>query len=101
MTKIIAGLQVLAGALFYLGIGMFLFGQAATFVPGAEEGYFITAAVLLAFGLFIPRWHCVLAVLFLIACGFEIREGHREGLRYRQRVEEARAKRNAAVPPSD
>ena len=97
ITKIVASLRQLAGGLFYLGIGAFVFGHVVTFVPGSEEAFFTHTAVLLAFGLFIPRWHCVAAILLLIACGFEIHEGHQRGLKYRERLEELRAKRSAAI----
>lgn len=99
MTKIVDNLRLLAGGLFYLGIGGFVLGHLMDFVPGAEEPYFTTMAVLLAFGLVIPRWHCVAAVLLLIACASEIRAGHQNGLKYRQHVEELRAKRSAPIPP--
>ena len=99
MTKIATHFRPLAGGLFYLGIGGFVFGHLVTFVPGAEEAYFIAIAVLLAFGLFIPGWHRVAAIYLLIACSLEIHHGHQRGIQYRQHIEEIRARRNL-LPPS-
>lgn len=72
-----------------IGVGtavlMGLYGQIATFVPGAETGWFATAAGLAAFGLLSSGYRMRAAALVLIfAWSWSAWAGYQRGRRYRE-----------------
>ena len=74
--------------LFWLGGCLFVIGNFITFVPGADEPFFIVTAILTAFGLLVPKWfYRIAAVILLVASSLMAYEVHRRGVEYREDYE--------------
>ncbi len=75
-------------ALFWIGACLFVVDNFISFVPGAEVGFFIVAAILIAFGLFIPKWfYRIAALVLIVACSLLAIDGHRRGVEYREHLD--------------
>jgi hypothetical protein len=72
---------------FWLGVFMFVFRSIATFVPGAECGWFVITAIFTAIGVLVPkrRYRVAAAILCVVSCS-PAHDGHYRGLRYRSQL---------------
>jgi hypothetical protein len=93
-SRLAASLQSVCYALFYFSVLWCVLGLLITFIPGGEQSWFLTAAGLAGFGLFIPRWPFRLAALLLVGFTlFAAFDGHKRGIEYRDMMERRRAER--------
>lgn len=76
---------------FWLGSLWFVLGVLIDFVPGSEQGWFTIAAVLTAFGVFVPqRRYRIAALLLVLLATAGVVAGHKRGIEYRQFLERRR-----------
>lgn len=70
---------------FWFGAVWLMLGSMVSFVPGSEVGWFALAGILLAAGLFIPRWpYRIVAASLIVVCVLAMLTGHNQGMKYRQ-----------------
>jgi|GEM_PF-2470080 len=90
--RLVAKLVSVPRAFFWLGVLWFVLGTFITFVPGGEQGWFIIAGVLTAFGFCVPqRRYRIAALIFVALSTFFSFEGHKRGIEHRQHLELRRA----------
>ena len=75
--------------LFLIGVLLFILGTIITFLPGAEQDWYIGTAVPIAFGLLVrEKAFRIASILLLITCIIVAIEGHKHGVEYRKKLQE-------------
>jgi hypothetical protein len=70
---------------FWLGVMLAFSGQIMTFVPGAEFGWFLWSAILIAAGVFVPKRSCrIAAIVGCVLCLLLSYAGYQHGFEYHE-----------------
>jgi hypothetical protein len=88
-TRLLRPLRPLLRFVFGSGVVLLLLAQIITFIPGAEERFYIFTGCLLLAGLVLPGWPCrIVAVVLIAYCIWGAVEGQRRGIKYRSLLEQ-------------
>jgi hypothetical protein len=99
--RLVAGLLAVIRVIFWFGVFIFALGNVIDFIPGAEQGWFTVAAILAAFGLFVPQaWYRIGAFAVVGLAILAAFDGHKRGVEYRQLLERRPAATHSPVHQS-